>query len=70
LPDEPFERVLLLLAPLLELPRALLPADLAAVFAFDAFGFEAFAFEAFDFDFAADDLTLFGADRFLAFAFV
>jgi hypothetical protein len=76
LPDEPFERDLLLVAPLLELLRALLAADLAAVLAFAAFGFVVFAFEDFDDDFAADDLLApgdlarFGADRFFAFDFV
>jgi hypothetical protein len=73
--DEPFERDLLLVAPLLELPRALLLADLAADLAFAAFGFVVFDFEDFDDDLAADDLLApgglarFGADRFFAFVF-
>ncbi|HEX6780521.1 MAG TPA: hypothetical protein VF125_00670 [Solirubrobacterales bacterium] len=59
--DEPFERDLLLLAPLLDELRALLPADFFAAFglALDAFGFD-------DFDV---DLG-FDVDRFFGLAFV
>jgi hypothetical protein len=68
LPDEPFERDLLLAAPLLEL-RDLLLTDFLADFAlaFAAFGFD----EALDFDddFAAADFARFGADRFFGLVF-
>ncbi|HKF82890.1 MAG TPA: hypothetical protein VKB23_08025 [Solirubrobacterales bacterium] len=70
MPDEPFERDLLLVAPLLEPLRALLLADLAADLAFAAFGFDVFAFADFELDFVADDLARFGAARFFAFGFV
>jgi hypothetical protein len=67
--DEPFERDLLLLAPLLDELRALLAADLAADF---GLAFAAFGFDDFDVDLGFDDDVDLGfdVDRFFGLAFV
>jgi hypothetical protein len=77
LPDEPFERDLLLLAPLLDELRALLPADFFAAFglALDAFGFDDFGVDLGlddDVDLGLDDDVdlAFDVDRFFGLAFV